>query len=336
MGGLCVPRIETLCDLLATGNTAGWFFLSCDDIEFIPAECPEETDPEAPAYLEQGVIKVGPVTMKVASVGAMADLMVQRDSDGAAYATRWEVETDPCAANGSRIEQWNAHIGSPFVADDPGEGVIASSVRLRSNGDIGIYGGDLLPAQRGIGKFFVYGSQFSPNVYQRLGAPHPLAGGTMFSHLWLGTDVVTATDYTLAELHTDTVGALALGTIYNPGGWAAVSDIRLKENPVAEDANDCLSRVCGLEVISFEMGGRKFSGFSAQNVRGVMPDCVGTLRPSRTPPDAPNESNSRNTPDHDLLTVRHGDILAQAVGAIRALKAEIVELKARIATLEGK
>jgi len=327
---------SALCALLEQINAHGAVLFTCEGFVYVPATCPD--DPQ------QGAISLGGAALaKIASIASIANVGVQRDSDRAAFAERWWAESGQCAKDGSIVEKLNVHVGGRLFADDPGPGVISASVRITHGGDIPQYGGTELLTQRGIAKTYRTGTQFGVMAHQNIGAPNPLAGGVMESHLFLGTNAITATDYTLVSLDTDTVGAVALGTIYNPGGWAAVSDIRLKQDVYTKDCGDCLAAVRAIEVFSFVMGGRPFTGFSAQNIRESIPDAVVSQKVSSIPQegDNPEARNPGNLPYDEVLAVRHGDILAHAVAAIKALDtmlesalARISELEARLATQE--
>lgn len=114
------------------------------------------------------------------------------------------------------------------------------------------------------------------------------------------------------------------GTAAKTGGgsWSAISDARLKEN--VTPLTDALDKIVALNPVNYDW---KFEtteptvGFIAQEVQKVMPNAV----TSRMPNDVEKDLVS----DRTLAIGWQNDMMAYLVGAIKELKAEIDELKAK-------
>jgi len=123
------------------------------------------------------------------------------------------------------------------------------------------------------------------------------------------------------------------------GVWPfnAPSDERLKEN-IGPAVGDALAELCRVELISFDLpvAGQPAApaahydyGFSAQNVRSIIPDAVFETSMARiADPEAAPRTEAEEA-DTMRLALDMVPLLARCVGAIQ-------QLTARIETLEGR
>lgn len=292
------------------------------------------------ALLEQ--IDAHGLSLSCAEVCAMINTIVARDGDGVVYAQRLEVETAACAKNGSRIDQTNAHIGSPFGADDPGSGgvvpglsTIASSLRLRGHGDLVIYGGDQAATAYGIGKIFRSGGQAGSMVHQNISAE--ISPNLIFGHFYEVTDAPSGVTISLMSLNANVAPAAVIGTLFS-AAWNYVCDEKTKSHVVLADPEECLAAILVVRPVHCEIGGLHHTCFTAQNLAVAIPHCVGETRIPAPVQDNPDPAAPRlvNPMGESVKTIRDQDVLAHTVGAVQALAKQLESALARIDQLETK
>jgi len=115
------------------------------------------------------------------------------------------------------------------------------------------------------------------------------------------------------------VGTLGDGSQARANAWNLLSDIRLKKD--FSDLSDPLSMISKLKGFYFYWNTgtdqTRQVGFSAQDVRKVLPEVVSSA-------------------SDGYLAIEYGKMAPLFVEAIKALKAENEELKARLERLEAK
>jgi len=279
------------CTLFQKVNDNGIVLFECGDVGYTPAQCPDN-----PA---EGTFAVGPAVVKIASVdGTVPDVMVQRESDGSAWATKFGLDNNPCDHLNTLIQARTVNIGNGDGALDPGAGLVASTLRLRGHGDLVGSGGTELPATVGFVDIQRLGTQDGPARYRNVGTGN--AAGHRFDIL----DIAGSITQDLMRLEP------AGGTLYFPA-WAYVSDERLKGDITPLEGKAALGVIVGITPISYAMNGRRYHGFSAQNVQTVLPDAV--TEPKGSP-----------------MTMRDGDIVANLVAAVKFLAARVEALEAKV------
>lgn len=292
----CIPigwiKENGECAIFTEINDNGLILLECGDIEWVPAVCPDSDT--------NGVLKIGPVSPKISSVdGTVTGVNVQRDGGGSAFAVIFGIDVDPCDHLGSRMAEKIVAVGNGDGANDPGGG-IASTLRLRGHGDLVANGGTETTATVGFLDIFRRGTQDGIAEYVNTGT------GNNAGHLFRILDITGPVYQDLMELSP------IAGTLYFPS-WTYVSDERLKSEIQELDGQAALGIVMGISPIAYAMNGRRYHGFSAQNVQTVLPDAV-------------NEPASKDKP----YTMRESDIVANLVAAVKYLTAEVRELKAKV------
>lgn len=280
------------CTLFTKVNDNGIVLFECSDVTYTPADCPDD-----PA---EGTFAVGPAVVKIASVdGTVPDVLVQRASDGSAWATKLGLDNNPCDHLNTLIQARIVNIGNGDGALDPGVGAIASTLRLRGHGDLVAEGGTEGVGTVGFIDIIRRGTQDGITEYVNTGT------GNNEGHLFRIFDIGGVTYQELMLLEP------AGGTLYFPA-WTYVSDIRLKADVAPLEGAKALAVVLGIEPISYAMQGKRYHGFSAQNVGTVLPDAV-------------SDPATKDRP----MTMRDGDILANLVAAVKFLTARVEALEAK-------
>lgn len=284
-------NIDGPCTLFAKVNTNGANLYTCADFLYTPAVCPD--DPT------EGTINAGVAFAKIGSVdGTVPDVLVQRDASSIAYAKGFQVDIASCAQadQGTRVGPSDVSIG--LIAP----GLALPQLRLRGYGDTPSFGG--VQADNNVG-YLSISRFFTKNgaaLYVNTGSPVASVGG----HEFYLSSLDPAGTQTLMKLEA------AAGTLYFPA-WTYVSDIRLKANVVPLDGQTSLEVVMGISPIAYTMHGKRYNGFSAQDVGKMLPDAV-------------SEPATKNDP----MTMRDGDILANLVAAVKYLTARVEALEAKV------
>lgn len=303
----CIPigwiKENGECAIFQEINDNGLILLECGDIEWVAAECPNTFD--------KGGIQFGPQFVKFASVNAALNQVVQRDGAlGLVFTGGFQVAPDPgnvgdcLTGNFSRLFTNDASIGeaTPVTL---GPGVETARVGLRRYGDLVAFGGDGSIPDSDVGLFEIITAQGAGtgqdgDVESR---NYCAAFATAGTHRWLNRNVGVG-DQLLMEL-TPTAGNL-----YFPA-WTYISDELVKSGIVALDPQKSLEVVMAVSPIAYTMNGKRYSGFSAQDVQKHLPDAVGELKDG-------------------TLTLRPDDLLATLFSAVKALTARVQELEAKV------
>jgi len=287
------------CTLFQKVNDNGIVLFECSDVVFTPAECPDD--------ISEGTFAVGPAVQKIASVdGQVPNVCVQRAADGSAWADEFGIDAEPCDHFGTLIQERAVSIGNGDLLNDVGIGAIAASLRLRGNGDLAsIYRGSYTEPSNlaGFTEIRRRGGSEGITEYSNFSGPDNSAS---LGHLFM----TEQTDPPGVQLNLMRLTPAA-GTLYFPA-WTYVSDVRLKEAIIPLDGKAALEVVMGISPIAYAMNGRRYHGFSAQNVKTVLPDAV-------------NEPATKNDP----MTMRDGDIVANLVAAVKFLAARVEALEAK-------
>lgn len=275
------------CELFTQINIHGLILTECGDLAYIPAACPDVVD--------EGAIDLGPVKIKIGSVdGSVPDILVQRDSNGVAYASVFELNIGSCDAadRASRLDLHAISVG-PLTPD-----AVQTKLRLRGNGDVAAYGGTTPDSGMGVFEISRTPGVNGTVLYENNGNP----GASVGSHYFRNRSDTTFELQELMHL-TPTQGILYFAS------WTYISDERLKDEIVKIDSSQAIKALAGIDPISYVMRSTRHHGFSAQNVRDFLPDAVD------------------ETPE-GTLTLRDGDLLANLFSATKALLARVEALEA--------
>lgn len=286
------------CTLFTKVNDNGIVLFECSDVLYTPATCPD-----APT---DGTFAVGPAVVKIASVdGTVANTLVQRDVNRGAFAEVFGIDAIPCDHLGSRMLERIVAVGNGDINLDVGVGAVASTLRLRGNGDLWNNGGSYSEASLmgGFAEIRRKGSQEGIVEYSNFAGP---ADTMSLGHLFM-------VEQTFGGVSTNLMRLTPFGgTLYFPI-WNYVSDMRLKSDIVPLNGKLALDVVMGIEPISYIFRDKRYHGFSAQNVGKVLPDAV-------------SEPDTKDDP----MTMRDGDILANLVAAVKFLTARVEALEAKV------
>jgi hypothetical protein len=121
-------------------------------------------------------------------------------------------------------------------------------------------------------------------------------------------------------------GQVTAGTLYSNGDVTAFSDARIKTNvEVIPNALDKVCRIRGVTYTRTDNGdlerGKRSTGVIAQEVEAVLPEAV---------------VRDAIDPENGTMGVNYGNLAGLLIEAIKELRQENLELKARLAMLEAK
>lgn len=279
------------CTLFTDVNANGLNMYDCDEFTYTPAACPDDSG--------EGTINAGTATAKIASVdGTVPDVCVQRDAAGDAFANDFRVTDGGCA-----LADQGTWIGARVVAVGnvtwPADISKIPELRLRGVGDYVSTGG--LGPDNAVGVGVI---QRTATLTGRMRyANHGFPIANLDGHLFTLESPAEVASQNLMYLQSTG------GTLYFPA-WTYVSDVRLKNDVKELDGRDALAVVLGISPISYSMRDKIYHGFSAQNVKTVLPDAVTET------PEGP-------------MTMRDGDILANLLAAVKYLTARVEALEAK-------
>ncbi len=130
---------------------------------------------------------------------------------------------------------------------------------------------------------------------------------------------------------------------YKPGGgsWATISDIRMKQN--VQPFNDGLSKIIQINPVSYQYNAESglntsetYIGLVAQDAQSIMPYSVSPIYQGQIVEEDKNGNETIINQGREILSFDPSSLDYIMINAIKELKAENDELKARIQALENE
>ena len=240
------------------------------------------------------------------------------------------------SSNNAVISNSTSGGATAFITTDAG-GVASERMSLNANGQLSVYA----PTPESISKYAVLARSSSSVAYA--GGIMVSQGSSLYGYQLVTTGGSTQNGSTLyfrSKRESDGAGDRYVGYAVGTGAWvqgnnstawSQTSDVRIKQN--VRPVNNSLQKITELKPVHFEYVDKAEqikTGFIAQEFEKVLP---GHVHEVTCPEDI--AAIKPELKDEKIKSI-DADLIPYLVGAIKELKAELDEAKAKIAALESK
>lgn len=299
------------CELFTQINIHGLILTECGDLAYIPATCPDAPD--------EGALDFGPAKVKIGSLGTYPDLLAQRGTASELNAESFVVQlaSAPCdiSGEGSLVAYQFVAVG-PAISGVPDFGGYQSQMRLRGNGDIATYGGNVADNVYGVAKIVRGTGRDGELAY--INTCSLLASAA--NHHWVNLERPSNLVQDLMSISP------VAATLYFPA-WTYVSDDSLKTDITPLIAPDATAIVKNLVPASFVYTptGETYYGFTYSNIAEQFPTAAVAMNITTSMSGAGEGTAPVTAP---IGGVRTNDLLALLVSSVQDLIGRVETLEA--------